>query len=183
VIQKPKPAAFLDRDGILNHDHGYVHRHEDIVWVDGAKDAVRLLVETGHRIFVVTNQAGIARGLYDEAQLRALHAWMGAEIAATGGRIDAFYHCPHHPDAGDSPYTRECQCRKPAPGMLRAAIAAYPIDTARSFLVGDRETDIQAARAAGVRGHLFAGGDLHAFVARILARNASDAACQSPARG
>jgi D-glycero-D-manno-heptose 1,7-bisphosphate phosphatase len=166
---RARPAAFLDRDGVLNHDHGYVHRSEDIVWVDGAKDAVRLLTTAGYFVFVVTNQAGIARGLYDEHQLRALHAWMGAEIARAGGRVDAFYHCPHHPDAGESPYTRECACRKPSPGMLRAAMAAYPVEVNRSFLVGDRETDIEAATAAGIRGHRFEAGNLRALIETILA--------------
>ena len=169
----PRPAAFLDRDGVLNHDHGYVHRPQDIVWVAGAKSAVRLLHERGYWIFVVTNQAGIARGLYGEADLRGLHAWMDGELRAAGGGIDAFYYCPHHPTAGEGEYTRECDCRKPAPGMVLRAMREYQVDATRSFLIGDRDSDLAAAQTAGVRGHMFAGGDLYDFVLRLIGPNSA----------
>jgi D-glycero-D-manno-heptose 1,7-bisphosphate phosphatase len=164
----PRPAAFLDRDGVLNHDRGYIHRPADFVWIEGAQTAVRRLNDAGYRVFVVTNQAGVARGLYSEAEIGVLHDWVGAELERAGARIDAFYHCPHHPDIGPPEYRRDCDCRKPAPGMLLRAMADFPIDAARSFLIGDRETDIEAARAAGVAGHLFAGGNLDCFVDCVL---------------
>lgn len=165
---EPRPAAFLDRDGVLNHDHGYIHQAADFVWIDGAQAAVRRLNDEGYRVFVVTNQAGVARGLYSEAEIGLLHDWVAAELARAGARIDAFYHCPHHPEVGPPQYRRQCACRKPAPGMLLEAMATYPIDRARSFLIGDRETDIGAARAAGVEGHLFEGGNLSQFLDGVL---------------
>lgn len=163
-----RPAAFLDRDGILNHDTGYIHRSGDFVWIDGAKEAVRYLNEKGFLIFVVTNQAGIARGLYGESDVRALHGWVGDQLAAVNARIDAFYFCPHHPTEGDDAYRVVCECRKPSPGMLLRAMREWPVDPAKSFLIGDRQTDLAAAAAAGIEGHLFSGGDLLPFVTRIV---------------
>ena len=162
----PAPGAFLDRDGVLNVDSGYVHRIEDLVWIAGAKDAVRRLKAAGFRIVVVTNQAGIARGLYGEDDVRRLHAWMNGEL---GQAIDAFYYCPHHPTAGSGPYTRACACRKPEPGMIRRGFAEHAITPAGSFLIGDRDSDIEAARRAGIRGVPFDGGNLDEAVAAILA--------------
>lgn len=158
-----RPAAFLDRDGVLNHDIGYCHRIEDLVWVEGAGAFVALLNRLGYFVFVVTNQSGVARGFYDEPAVHALHAAMGADLARVGARIDAFYHCPHHPDGTVPAYRRECGCRKPAPGLITAALAAWPVDRTRSFLIGDKPSDLAAAAAAGVPGHLFPGGDLLAF--------------------
>ena len=163
----PRPAAFLDRDGILNHDNGYIHKPEDFVWVDRARDAVKFLKDAGYWIFVVTNQAGIARGLYGESDVVRLHQWVNSELASLGCAIDAFYFCPHHPEAGDSPYRRDCDCRKPLPGMLLRAMAEFPVQRQGSFLVGDRQTDLEAAHAAGIPGHLFTGGDLLAFIQAI----------------
>ncbi len=159
------PGAFLDRDGVLNVDSGYLHRIADLVWIDGAKDAVRRLKTRGYRIVVVTNQAGIARGFYGEDDVRRLHAWMNVELDAA---IDAFYFCPHHPSEGSGAYTRACDCRKPAPGMIRRGMEEYAITPAGSFLIGDRDTDIEAARRAGIRGVRFDGGNLDEFVAGLL---------------
>jgi D-glycero-D-manno-heptose 1,7-bisphosphate phosphatase len=164
----PRPAAFLDRDGVLNHDRGYIHQPADFVWIDGAQAAVRRLNDEGYRIFVVTNQTGVARGLYSETDIVALHDWVNADLARGGARIDAFYHCPHHPDFGPPEYRRHCTCRKPGPGMLLKAMTDFPIDTARSFLIGDRDTDLGAAKAAGIDGHLFAGGNLLGLVEGVL---------------
>lgn len=163
-----RPAAFFDRDGVLNHDVGYIHKPADFVWVEGARDAIRRLNALGALVFVVTNQAGIARGMYQESDVVALHRWVNARLEADAARIDAFYFCPHHPSAGNGPYSIACECRKPAPGMLKRAAAEWPVDLGASFLVGDRETDLAAAAAAGVRGHLFAGGNLNDFLDRIL---------------
>jgi D-glycero-D-manno-heptose 1,7-bisphosphate phosphatase len=157
-------AAFLDRDGVLNVDSGYLHRAEDVTWIDGAAAAVQRLNRRFARVVVVTNQSGVARGLYREDDVRRLHAWMAAALGAQGARIDAFYYCPHHPTAGTGPYTRACDCRKPEPGLLLRAIAEHAIDPAASIMIGDQPRDIEAARRAGVRGFLFSGGSLARFV-------------------
>ncbi len=148
-----KPAAFFDRDGVLNVDHGYVFKPEQWEWTPGAREAIRWCNEHDFAVVVVSNQSGIGRGFYAEEDVRALHEFVKQDLMATGASIDAFYHCPHHPDAG-------CQCRKPLPGMLLQAIREIRIDASRSFLVGDKPTDLAAAEAAGVRGVLYAGGDL-----------------------
>lgn len=158
------PAVFFDRDGVLNIDSGYPCKPSDIVWVEGAKPAVAALKRLGFLVFVVTNQAGVARGYYEEADVHALHDWMQLEFAAVGGRIDAYYFCPHHPEHGLGDYRRRCDCRKPAPGMIQQAMREWPVRLEGSFLIGDRETDLAAAQAAGLPGYKFAGGDLLAFV-------------------
>lgn len=161
-------AVFFDRDGVLNLDAGFVHRPDQVRWVEGAARAVRRANAAGLLAFVVTNQSGVARGLYGEDDVRALHRWMAAELAREGARIDDWRFCPHHPDVGPA-----CRCRKPLPGMLEELIAAHGVDPALSLMIGDRESDMQAAAAAGVRGVLFtgadAGEDLDAAVARALA--------------
>jgi D-glycero-D-manno-heptose 1,7-bisphosphate phosphatase len=166
------PAAFLDRDGVLIEDTGYPHLPAEARWIPGAARAVRRLKEAGLFVFVVTNQAGVARGFYGEEQVRAMHAWMAGEmaVAAPGAAVDSWEHCPHHPEAPLAEFRRDCRRRKPRPGMIEDLCARFPVDRARSFLIGDRETDLAAARAAGIAGHLFAGGDLDDFVAGVLAR-------------
>ncbi|KAA5606152.1 HAD family hydrolase [Roseospira marina] len=165
----PRPAAFLDRDGTLNLDVHYAHRPDQIVWIAGAADALRRLNEAGWWVFVVTNQSGVAQGLYDEDSVQALHAWMAKDLARQGARVDAFYYCPHHPREGAPPYRRACNCRKPAPGMLLQAMADYPVDRARSFMLGDRPRDVEAGEAAGVDSYLYEGGNLDAVVSRLMA--------------
>jgi D-glycero-D-manno-heptose 1,7-bisphosphate phosphatase len=142
-----RPAVFLDRDGTLNVEKNYLYRIEDWEWIPGAKDAVLLLNNAGFVVVVVTNQAGIARGLYAERDVQRLHAHMQAELNEVGAHVDAVYHCPHHPDHG---LRVECNCRKPAPGMLLKAAVELQLDLGRSYMVGDRETDIEAARRSGV---------------------------------
>ncbi len=158
-----RPAVFFDRDGVLNKDVGYAHRSDQIVWIDGAIAAVKTFNDAGYYVFVVTNQAGVARGLYAEADVQALHFWMNDELARSGGHIDAFMYCPHHPQGTVAKYTRASQHRKPAPGMIVDLLNAWPIVRDRSFLIGDKDTDIAAAEAAGVRGYLYKGGNMANF--------------------
>jgi len=165
-----RPAAFLDRDGTLNVEVHYAHRPEQITWIDGAVDAIRRLNEAGWWVFVVTNQAGVAYGYFDEETVHALHRWMAANLEARGARVDAFYYCPHHPTKGQGRYKIACDCRKPAPGMLRQAMAEYPVDAARSFIIGDRDRDVDAGRAIGIAGALYTGGNLDDLVADMMAR-------------
>jgi histidinol-phosphate phosphatase family protein len=164
-----RPVAFLDRDGVLNADTQYTHRAEDLVWIGGAREAVRALNDAGYYVIVVTNQAGIGRGFYDEPSMHAFHDRMQNELAAIGAYIDAFYYCPFHPDAQLAKYRHpDHPDRKPNPGMLLRAFENWPVRIADSFLIGDRLSDIEAARRAGVRGFLFEGGDLAKFVSEIL---------------
>ena len=165
-----RPALFLDRDGVLNEDAGFVHRPEQVRWVAGAAAAVARFNAAGFRVFVVTNQSGVARGLYGEGDVEALHRWMAAQIACGGGRIDDWRYAPHHPDAPDPRWRHpDHPWRKPNPGMLEDLMARWPTDRGRSLLIGDQPRDVAAAQAAGVEGRLFPGGDLDAFAAALLA--------------
>ena len=161
-----RPALFLDRDGVLNEDEGYVYRWEDFRWIPGAREAVAAFNRAGWLVIVVTNQSGVGRGFYSEADVHALHARMAQDLAKVGGRIDAFYHAPHHPDAPLDAYRHpDPPDRKPNPGMILRALSEWPIDKAASILVGDKPSDLEAALRAGIRGVLFEGGDLSAFLA------------------
>jgi D-glycero-D-manno-heptose 1,7-bisphosphate phosphatase len=143
-------AAFIDRDGVLNEERVFVHRRGDFALIPGAVAALRLLKEAGYLLVVVTNQSGIARGLYSEADYLALTEHMRAELAVEGLALDAVEHCPHLPDAPVERYRLDCDCRKPKPGMLLRAAHALDIELGASFLVGDRLSDIEAGRAAGI---------------------------------
>ncbi len=145
-----RPAAFIDRDGVLNEERAFVYRPEDFVFIPGAIEALRLLQTAGYRLVVVTNQSGIARGLYTEADYLALSAHMRGSLQASGIHLDAIEHCPHLPDAPVPGYRVECDCRKPRPGMLLRAMQTLDIDPQTSFLVGDRLSDVGAGRAAGL---------------------------------
>ena len=155
IDQVKRPAAFLDRDGVLNVDHGYAFRPDHIEWVAGALEAVRLLNESGYIVIVVTNQSGVARGLYDEVAVRQLHIHMQDVLHGQGAFVDAFYYCPHHPDGTVQEYADQCSCRKPSTGMLEQAAREWPIDRSRSFLIGDRDADMAAAAAFTIRGVKF----------------------------
>ncbi len=144
-------ALFLDRDGVINQEVGYLHRPEEVLWVEGIFDLCRTALALDYRLVVVTNQAGIGRGFYTQAQFDALTAWMVREFAARGTPLSAVYSCPFHPEHGLGDYRREHEDRKPAPGMLFRAARDLGLDLTRSVLVGDRCTDIAAANAAGLR--------------------------------
>jgi D-glycero-D-manno-heptose 1,7-bisphosphate phosphatase len=162
-------AAFLDRDGVLNVDHGYVCKSRDFEWIAGAREAIRYLNDAGYLVVVVTNQSGIARGYYTEAEFRALHRWIDEHLRESGARVDAVYFCPHLPDAVLPVYRKECECRKPRPGLLLQAVRELDIDPASSFLIGDEARDCAAAAAAAVASHLFTSSDLLDFVRGIVA--------------
>jgi D-glycero-D-manno-heptose 1,7-bisphosphate phosphatase len=162
-------AVFFDRDGVLNVDDGYVYRIDAFRWMPGAREAVRLVNDRGLFAFVVTNQSGVARGFYAQDDVRRLHAHMQAELRAFGAHIDDFRHCPHHPCADIAAYRRDCDCRKPRPGMILDLAAHWPVDLAQSLLIGDKASDVAAAQAAGIRGFLSDGAvALDAFVRRVL---------------
>ena len=151
------PALFLDRDGVVNHEVGYLHHPADVRWVPGIFPLCRTAQRLGYKLVVVTNQSGIARGLYTESDFHALMDWMRAEFLAQKISLDAVYFCPYHPEHGVGDYKREHPDRKPGPGMLLRAARDLSLDLTRSILVGDRCSDIAAANAAGVA---------HAFLLR-----------------
>ncbi len=165
-----RPAVFFDRDGVLNEDLDFVHRPDQVRWVPGAKQAVRYLNDAGYLIFVVTNQSGIARGYFPAETVENLHDWMQAELAHAGGHIDEFAYCPHHPEGAVPAYRQACDCRKPAPGMIRSLMKRWPVDPGRSLLIGDQPRDLQAATAAGIAAAHFQGGNLYDFLRAELAR-------------
>ncbi|THD74493.1 MAG: HAD family hydrolase [Phenylobacterium sp.] len=161
----PRPALFLDRDGVLNEDRGFVSRWEDFAWIEGAREAVAAFNAAGWLVIVVTNQSGVGRGYYSEADMHALHERMVRDLAAAHAHIDAFYFAPHHPEAPVESYRHpDPPDRKPNPGMILRALADWPIDRERSVLVGDKPSDIEAAARAGIRGLRFKGGDLKRFL-------------------
>ena len=145
-----RKALFLDRDGVINVDAGYVHSAEQTQWIPGIFELCRAARDLGYALVVVTNQAGIARGYYDEAQFAAHSAWLLGQFALRGLKLAAIYHCPHHPTEGIGELRRECDCRKPRPGMILQAQRELDIDLSASALLGDKDSDLEAGRAAGV---------------------------------
>nr|WP_244987296.1 D-glycero-beta-D-manno-heptose 1,7-bisphosphate 7-phosphatase [Winslowiella toletana] len=144
------PAIFLDRDGTINVDHGYVHEIDNFQFIDGVIDAMRELKKMGFALVLVTNQSGIARGMFTEDQFISLTEWMDWSLADREVDLDGIYFCPHHPDATEDAYRQQCDCRKPQPGMLLSAQQELNIDMAASYIVGDKIEDILAGKAAGV---------------------------------
>lgn len=145
-----RPAAFIDRDGVINAEHNYVHRVEDFHVLAGVFEGLKLLAEAGFALVVVTNQAGIAKGLYSEEDFQVLTRYMLGLFAAKGIDVAAVYHCPHHPAGKVPAYASECDCRKPAPGMLLRAAREHGLDLGRSVMIGDKTSDVAAGRAAHV---------------------------------
>ncbi|MDH1289682.1 D-glycero-beta-D-manno-heptose 1,7-bisphosphate 7-phosphatase [Comamonas terrigena] len=143
-------AAFIDRDGVINEERNYVHRIEDFVLLPGVIEGLALLRDADYRLIVVTNQAGISRGYYDQAAMEILHNHLRAILADNGIELDAIYFCPHHPQGCINELAIECDCRKPAPGMLLKAARDFDLDLSSSILIGDKLSDIQAGKRAGV---------------------------------
>lgn len=164
-----RPALFLDRDGVLNHDHAYVGTRERWEWVAGAREAVRCATDHGWHVFVVTNQSGVARGFYSAAAAEALLDWAADECRRAGGTIDDWRYCPYLPDAPLAEYRRESDWRKPGPGMLDDLVRAWGLDPRRCLMVGDRASDVAAGHAAGMAAARFGGGDLLDFVRPFIA--------------
>lgn len=164
-----KPALFLDRDGVINIDRGYVDRVANWQWVAGAPDCIANFKARGWYVFVVTNQSGIAFDHYSEADMDQVHAHMHAGLEAHGTCVDAVYSCPFHPEGTNAQFRKDSYDRKPGPGMLLQAMADFPVKREASFLIGDKPTDIAAAHAAGVGGFLFKGGNLADFAEWALA--------------
>lgn len=154
-----KRALFLDRDGVINVDHGYVCSPAQTEFVDGIFDLVAAANHNGFVVVVATNQAGIARGYYGEADFLGYMDWMRSEFNRHHATLDALYYCPHHPNAGIGAYRRECACRKPAPGMLLDARRDLALELGASILIGDQPSDLAAGRAAGVGVNLKLGSE------------------------
>lgn len=149
-----RPAVFLDRDGTMIRDVGYLRRPDDLEWFPWTLDAIRLLGRAGFSVVVVTNQGGIGLGLFTESFVRECHAQMDATVTASGGRIDAWKYCPHHPRATVESLRVACECRKPEAALVRQAARELHLDLARSFVVGDKITDVELASRVGARGVL-----------------------------
>ncbi|XFO69323.1 D-glycero-beta-D-manno-heptose-1,7-bisphosphate 7-phosphatase [Sporomusa silvacetica DSM 10669] len=162
-----RPAVFFDRDGVLNVNLGFVYLPEDFQWIDGAIKTIKYFNNAKYLVFVVTNQSGVARGYYTENDVQQLHKWMNAELAKQAAHIDAFYYCPHYPDAKLEQYREVCQCRKPMPGLIQQAIREWPVKPTKSFLIGDMDTDLKAAATAGIKGYLFNEENLFNFSTRV----------------
>ena len=157
-------ALFLVRDGVINVDHGYVGTRDRFEWMPGARDAIRAATVAGWHVFVITNQSGVARRLYDEAAVSALHGWMTDEVRRAGGTIDDIRYCPFHPEGVVPAYRKVSDWRKPAPGMLLDLMRAWELERDRCLLIGDQDSDMAAAEAAGIEALRFSGGNLLEFI-------------------
>lgn len=156
----PKKAVFFDRDGTLNVEVGYLYEFEKFKWIDGAIEAVKYCNDNGYLAIVVTNQSGIARGYYTEADVIALHNKMNEELNKHGAHIDDFFYCPHHPEGVVAEYSIDCECRKPKPGLIEEACKKYYIDKSKSLMIGDKPRDVECGENADVYSILFTGGNL-----------------------
>ncbi len=143
-------AVFLDRDGVINKDHGYIYKVEDFEFIAGVFDACRHFKQLGYKLIIVTNQSGIGRGYYSESEFVALTDWVRSQFIANDCEIDSVYYCPHHPELAVAPYLIECKCRKPAPGMILSGIEDFNLVPSACVMIGDKPSDIVAAEAAGI---------------------------------
>lgn len=162
-------VVFLDRDGTLNTEVHYLHRKEDLQLLEGVPEAICRLREHGYRIVVVTNQAGVARGYYQESEVEELHRYMNELLRARGAEIDHFFYCPHHPEHGIGRYRTDCHCRKPKTGMFEMAEQYFTVDKEHSWMIGDKRIDVEAGRNYGVRTVLVGtgyGGEVHREIIR-----------------
>ena len=151
LVRNMISAVFLDRDGVINVDHGYVSTWEQFEFLPGASEALRELQDAGYLLIIVSNQSGIGRGYYSERDLHTLNQAIAEHLDSTlGVTLSGFYHCPHHPTEAEGEFRQQCDCRKPAPGMIQQAALDHGIDVKTSLLVGDKDSDIEAGRAAGV---------------------------------
>ena len=160
--------CLLDRDGVLNVDKAYLYKPEAVEWVEDSLKAIAWLNRKGIEVAVVTNQSGVARGYFSESDVIKLHIWMQEEVQKAGGIISAFYYCPHLQGAPVKEYDRDCNCRKPKPGMILQALHDFDVKPENAFMAGDSPRDVEAAEAAGVRGYLYHGGSLLEFMQGIL---------------
>ena len=156
-----KRALFLDRDGIINIDFGYVHQIKDFEFVEGIFDLCRYAIDMGFEIFVITNQAGIARGYYSIDDFKSLTDWMKSEFLKQDIEIKDVYFCPHHPEKGNNEYVKACKCRKPEPGMILKAVKEHSIDVKHSLFIGDKLSDMEAAQAAGIPNRVLVDSHYH----------------------
>lgn len=161
-------AVFFDRDGTINVEVGYLSDFNQLRWIDGAIDAIKFCNRNGYLAIVVTNQSGVARGYYTEADVIRLHERINDALASHGAHIDDFFYCPHHPKGSVKQYAVECQCRKPKPQLILDACQKYSIDKTQSIMIGDAQRDVDAANNAGVRGVLFDGVNLLATLKSAL---------------
>ena len=163
-----KSAVFLDRDGVINKDLGYVYKISDVEWINGSVEANKLLNKNDYLVFVISNQSGIARNFYNESDVNKLHSWMKNTLKKKNAVINEFSYCPHHPNAINRKYRRECNCRKPNPGMIDNIVRNWKIDKKSSFLIGDNDTDIEAANRANISGYKFYSDNLLKFVKKVI---------------
>jgi D-glycero-D-manno-heptose 1,7-bisphosphate phosphatase len=162
-------AVFLDRDGLINVDYINVHKIEDWKWINNAREAIKYCNDNGYLVIVITNQSGIAKGLFTEDDVKKLHNFANEELAKIGAHIDAFYYCPHHIEGTVEPYNIECECRKPKPGLILQACKDFDIDVTQSYMAGDKERDTDCGKNAGCKGTcLFDGVDLLKSIKEML---------------
>lgn len=173
-------VIFLDRDGTLNEEVHYLHKKEDLRFLDGVPEALRRFKENGYKLVVVTNQAGVARGYYREEDVKALHEYMNGLLRPLGAEIDCFFYCPHHPEYGDGEYRKCCHCRKPDTGMLEQAEQIFNVDKAHSWMIGDKLIDVEAGKNFGVRTVLVGTGYGAGIYKELISRSGGEE--KSPGR-